>query len=79
MTEDGWRQVAVFPTEDEAALADGALRAAGIETRLLTDESGGLGGVAVPVESGGAEVQVRAERVEEARALLAAPEGTGDA
>lgn len=67
-----WQAVEIFPSTSEASVADGALRAAGIPTRLLEDESGSAsaGGIAMPGESGGAEVQVPLDRVDEARAVL---------
>lgn len=66
-----WQAVETFPSTSEASVADGALRAAGIPTRLLEDDSlGSAGGSAMPGESGGAEVQVPLDRVDEARAVL---------
>jgi hypothetical protein len=74
-----WLAVEIFPSPSEASVADGALKAAGIPTRLLLDESGSAGGSAMPGEAGGAELQVPVTRIDEARTVLgggAAPPAT---
>lgn len=69
MSEDHVR-VAVFGTRLEAEVARTALTARGIPAWVVSDDGGGAGGLALSIEHGGVEVQVRAADLAAAAALL---------
>jgi hypothetical protein len=71
----GWVTVATYAREDEARLAAGRLEADGIEANVYPEFQGGYygGSVNMPVQ-----VLVPEHRLLEARAVLHAPEPTGE-
>lgn len=65
-----WETVEVFGVRGMAEVAGSALRSAGIPFRIMADDGGATVQLPFSLRTRGAELQVRAEDAEEARALL---------
>ena len=72
---EGYISVAVFPSEVDAELAQATLAAAGIESFLQSDDSGGMMPVFQQIE--GVQIFVEPQFVEEAKMVLSTPPTEG--
>lgn len=68
---EGYVSVAVFATEVDAELAQATLAAAGIESFVQSDDSGGMMPVFQPIR--GVQVYVEPQYADEAKMVLSTP------
>lgn len=65
----------MLPSRAAAEVARGALEAHGIDSVVVADDGGGVGGLSLTLDHQGAEVRVAPDDWEEAREVLDLPSG----